>query len=237
MRPAHWRMCQQKTAPDSKADIKKETIMVTALRLALISVVVGLLMAVPPVDAEPKKSTSKLWTSADAPAVPGARSKLMRRNTGICMNINTRTLPEGAYTVWWFVFNNPEHCTAPLGVGGARCGGDADFANDAVQASGLWATGSIVGPDGVGHFSACLEENTFPGQILDPPGLTDAQGAEIHIFVRTHCAAEYGRPALLGAQLTTFGGGCTEATGGGALGRLGTCDCTNPQFAIHPAKK
>ena len=63
MRHAHWRMCHQKTAPDSKADIKKETIMVTVLRLALISVVVSLLAAVPPVYAEPRKhSTSKLWT-------------------------------------------------------------------------------------------------------------------------------------------------------------------------------
>ena len=63
MRQAHWRMCHQKTAADSEADIKKETSMVTALRLALISVVVSLLAAVPPIYADQgKHSTSKLWT-------------------------------------------------------------------------------------------------------------------------------------------------------------------------------
>ena len=30
MKNVHWRMCQQRTALDSKADTKKETIMVTA---------------------------------------------------------------------------------------------------------------------------------------------------------------------------------------------------------------
>ena len=214
--------------------------MVTALRLALISVVVGLLMAVPPVDAQPKKrSTSKLWTSADTEAVPDARSRLVRRNNEICMDISTSALPEGAYTIWWVVFNHPEHCTgAPAPVGGASCGGDADFGNDEVQDSLLWATGGIVGPDGIGHFSTCLAENTFPGQNLGGPGLTDAQGAEIHLLVRSHCTAQYNRPARLGAQLTLFGGNCTEETGGGGeLGPRGTCDCANVQFAIHPLKE
>jgi hypothetical protein len=184
----------------------------------------------------PTDSTSQLWTAAeDTAVVLDAESTLVRRDNEICMCIHTSGLLEGAYSVWWFVFNNPEQCTAPVPVGGAKCGGDADFENPAVNVSGLWATGGIVGPDGVGHFSTCLEENTFPGQKLDDgPGLTDAQGAEIHLAVRYHCAAAYSMPELLGAQLAMFGGGCTEATGGGALGPLGTCDCANPQFAIHP---
>jgi hypothetical protein len=149
------------------------------------------------------------------------------------MRINTRDLPQGAYTIWWAIFNNPEPCTSPGPIGGARCGGD-DFANAAVQASFLWVSGGLVGPDGVGYFSACLAENTLPGQVFDGPGLTNAQGAEIHIFLRSHCEAEYGRPTRLGSQLSMFGGGCTAATGGGELGRLGTCECFNPQFTIHP---
>ena len=214
------------------ADTKKEIIMVTALRLTLISVVVGLLMAVPPIYAKPKKhSTSKLWTLADTKVVRDARSRLVRHHDEICMNIDTRRLPEGVNTIWWIIFNNPEHCTAPAPVGGARCGGDDDFANPAVNAAFLWATGGIVGPDGVGYFSTCLAENQDPGG----PGLTDAQGAEIHLFVRSHCAAEYGNLALLGAQLTMFGGGCTEATGGeGEF--VGECECETLQFAIHPSK-
>jgi hypothetical protein len=228
-------MCHQRIASDSKADTKKEIIMVTALRVALISVVVSLFMAVPPGSTESRqRSTSQLWTSADTDVVPGAKSKLVRRDNEICVRINTKALPEGAYTIWLFAFNNPEHCTAPLAVGGARCGGDADFNNDAVNVSALWATGGIVGPDGVGHFSTCLAENTFPGQELGGPGLTDAQGAEIHLVIRHHCAAKFGSPGLLGAQLTMFGGGCTAEAGGGELGPLGDCDCANLQFAIHP---
>jgi hypothetical protein len=88
MRHARCRMCHQKTAPDSKADIKKETIMAPILRWALISVVVSLLMAVPPIYAESRKhSTSKLWTFADTEAVPGARSRLFRSNDKICRGL------------------------------------------------------------------------------------------------------------------------------------------------------
>lgn len=239
---AHCRMCHRKTALDTKADIKKETIMVTALRLALISVVVSLVAAVPPVYAEPRKhSTSKLWTLADTEAVPGARSRLLRSDDNICMNINTRTLPEGAYTVWWFVFNSPEHCTSPAPVGGARCGPGDHLLNTPVNFSAVWATGGIVGPHGVGYFSACLEENELPDlpqkQDVDGAGLADARGAEIHLNVRFHCAGEYGTPALLGEQITRFGGGCTADTGGVNFGTLGDCPCTDLQFAIHPPKE
>jgi hypothetical protein len=238
MRHAFWRMYQQKTASDSKADIKKETIMVTVLRLALISVVVSLLAAVPPVYAESRKhSTSKLWTFADTEAVPGARSRLFRSDDKICMDINT-TLPEGAYTNWWFIFNSPENCEFPAAVGGAKCG-FGDLAN-AAENSAWWATGGIVGPDMVGHFSACLGENMDPpGQDFGGPGLTDAQGAEIHLIVRYHCEAKYGDSETLGEQITMWGGGCIagETTGGGEFGKLGTCPCTDLQFAIHPSKK
>ena len=235
MSKAHWGRPTRGPHQTVWRGTRKGIIMVTALRLACISVVVGLLMAVPPVDAEPREhSTSKVWTFADTAEVPDSRPRLTRRDHTVCMNIDTRALPVGASSIWWVVFNNPEHCTAPVPVGGARCGGDPDFENAAVNASLLWATGGIVGPDRRGHFSACLAENRPPGQVLGGPGLTDAQGAEIHLVVRSHCAAEYGRPALLGAQITTFGGGCTAATGGGDLGRLGTCDCANLQFAIHP---
>jgi hypothetical protein len=234
-------MCHQNTAPDTEADIKKETIMVTVLRLALIPVVVSLLAVVPPVYAESKKrSTSKLWTFADTEAVPDARSRLTRGDDKICTKINTKTLPEGAYTVWWFAFNNPEHCTSPAPVGGARCGSGDQLLNTPVNFSALWATGGIVGPNGVGYFNACLKENTLPAppqsRDVDGHGLTDAQGAEIHLAVRYHCAGEYGTPALLGAQITRFGGGCTPETGGGQYGRPGDCDCANLQFAIHPSK-
>jgi hypothetical protein len=242
MRHAHWRMCHRKTALDSEADIKKETIMITVLRLALISVVISLLVPVPPVYAEQgKHSLSKVWTVANTEPVPGAWSRLVRSDDEVCMSINTRNtraLPEGAYTVWWFVFNSPEHCTSPVPVGGARCGPDDALPNTPVNFSAVWATGGIVGPQGVGYFSACLKENTLPpppqSQDVDGAGLADAEGAEIHLAVRYHCAAAYSMPALLGEQITRFGGGCTAATGGETFGMLGDCSCTNLQFAVYP---
>jgi hypothetical protein len=235
-------MCHRKTAPDSEADITKETIMAMLLRLALISIVVSLFAAVPSVDAEPKKrSISKLWTFADNESVPGARSRLGRSDDKICMNINARTLPEGAYTVWWFVFNNPEHCTSPAPVGGARCGSGDQLVSTPVNFSAVWATGGIVGPNGVGYFSACLDEGELPAppqrQDVDGAGLADAQGAEIHLAVRYHCVAEYSTPALLGEQITRFGGGCTEETGGGSLAWSGTANAPTSNTPFIPRKR
>jgi hypothetical protein len=235
-------MCQQRTAPDSKADIKKETIMVTVLRLALISVVVSFLAAVPTVYAESRKhSTSRLWTFADTEAVPGARSRLFRSDDKICMNINTRTLTEGAYTVWWFIFNSPEHCTSPAPVGGARCGSGDQLPNTSVSFSAVWATGGIVGPHGVGYFSACLEEDTLPEppqrQDVDGAGLADAQGAEIHLAVRFHCAAEYGMPALLGEQITRFRRWLHCGNWGGTIWYGGELSLRQPPIRHSSAEK
>jgi hypothetical protein len=238
MRHGHWRMYQQKTVPDSEA------IIVTALRLALISIVVSLLVDGSPVYAEQgKHSTSKLWTIADNEVVPGARSRLFRSDKKICMNISTKALPEGAYTIWWIIFNNPQHCEFPAPVGGARCGPQDQLLNTPVNYSAVWAISGIVGPDGNGYFNACLEEKTLPAppqdKDVDGNGLMDTQGAEIHLAVRYHCEAESGTPALLGEQITRFGGGCTKGppdTNFG-LGTDGDCPCANLQFAVHPAKK
>jgi hypothetical protein len=130
--------------------------------LGLISIVISLLAAVPTGYAEKgKHGTSQLWTFAATEVVPGGKSELFRSDDEICMNIHTKALREGAYTIWWFAFNSPEHCTSPVAVGGARCG-SGDVGNTAVNASVLWATGGIVGPDGVGYFNACLNENKLP---------------------------------------------------------------------------
>jgi hypothetical protein len=225
-------MCHQKTALDRMTDVKKGTIMVTALKLALMSVAVCLLAAMPPAYAgQGKRSISKLWTLADTETVPGARSRLVRRDDEICMNIYTRMLPEGAYTVWWFVFNNPQRCTDPADVGGARCGPGDQLTNTPVNFSAVWATGGIAGPDGLGYFSACLKENMLPPfpqrRDVDGDGLANAQGAEIHLVVRSHCAAEVtpippdDPPGVLGAQISRFGGGCTPQTGGEHMARGG----------------
>lgn len=76
------------------------------------------------------------------PSAPTTRgfATLNRGDDWVQVNVQTSGLPGGAYTVWWFVFN-PHGC-----VGG--CGEDALFNPDA-QASVFWATGGVVGDNGI----------------------------------------------------------------------------------------
>lgn len=160
--------------------------------------------------------------------VQGSSAKLTRSADAVWLNLNTTELAEGAYTVWWVVFNNPAMCSG-------SCGMD-DFSNPAVGASVFFATGGVVGRDGTGHFRAHAEEGdlpSMPGQLLFGPGLTNAEGAEIHVVVRYHGPVA---PAILQKQITTFGGGC--------MGPPGEMDpvpadrifpCYDPQVAIFAA--
>ena len=152
-------------------------------------------------------SHSKLitWQASDStvigsPTIKGSSAKLTRGDGVVWIRVNTTGLPAGAYTNWWIIFNNPDACP-----GG--CGGE-DFGIPAVNASVLFATGGVVTDNGVGHFRAHLEENDLSGEVLFGPGLTTAEGAEIHYIVRYHGPA--GAGDVLTAQTTTFGGGCTN---------------------------
>ena len=143
--------------------------------------------------------------------VPGSSSTLVRTKNGITMTIHTSELEEGAaYTVWWVVFNNPEFCVA-------GCNGP-DLGIPEVAGSVLWATGHVIGNNGVGNFAANLGEGKPKGQILVGPGLLDAEGAEVHFIVRSHGQPI---PGLVNEQISTVGGGC------------GTNVCEDVQFGIH----
>ena len=148
-------------------------------------------------------SHSKLitWQGSDgvvigAPNINGSSAKLTRGDGLVWIRVNTTRLPAGAYTNWWVIFNNPDACSAP------GCGGK-DFPTPAVNASVLFATGGVVTDNGVGHFRAHLEEGDLSGEVLFGPGLTTAEGAEIHYIVRYHGPA--GAGDVLTAQTTTFG--------------------------------
>jgi hypothetical protein len=150
------------------------------------------------------------WQASDgtvigSPTIKGSSAKLTRGDGVVWIRINTTRLPAGAYTNWWVIFNNPDAC-GPPGCGGKDFpfnGGDP-----AVDASVLFATGGVVTDNGVGHFRAHLEEDDLSGEVLFGPGLTTADGAEIHIIVRYHGPA--GAGDVLTAQTTTFGGGCSN---------------------------
>ena len=159
-------------------------------------------------------STSNMYTfPPPGVLVPGAYSTLDRTSDAVTMTINTSELDGGAaYTVWWVVFNNPENCSTPN-----QCSAD-DFAVPPVNSSVLWATGHVIGKNGVGNFAGHLKEGAAPGEVLFGPGLTNGEGAEIHLVVRSHGQPI---PGQLDEQIHTFLGGCSVNA------------CEDLQFAVH----
>ncbi len=131
--------------------------------------------------------------------IGGTLATLDRMQDSVNLMLNTELLP-GTYTVWWVIFNNPEFC-----VDG--CNLD-DLGIAQVNASAFWATGEIVGDDGIGSFSAQINEGELPmspGQILFGDGLVDSFLAEIYTIVRSHGPVIPGQEE---EQTTTFNGGC-----------------------------
>ncbi len=164
----------------------------------------------------------------DGTTVNGSSVKLTRSANAVWIRVNTTQLPAGTYTNWWVVFNNPAACSS------GACGAD-DFFNPPVGASVFFATGGVVGGNGVGHFDAHLDENeisAIPGQHLFGPGLTNAEGAEIHYVIRYH-----GPPvaSILNKQLTTFAGGCSGAGQEDPVPADRIYPCYDPQAAVIPA--
>ena len=140
------------------------------------------------------------------------QARLQRLADRVVLNLRSSELEAGAvYTVWFVVFNNPEYCDG-------ACGAD-ELGDPDVVTSVLWGNGRLINQSGLGSFTATLQENNAPGEIISGPGLLDAQGAEIHAVLRTHGAPI---PSQLHEQLTTLAGGCDVNT------------CANQQFAVFP---
>ena len=166
-------------------------------------------------------SSSDMYRFSDLQKVPETYSTLHRTSDAVTMTINTSELNGGdTYTVWWVVFNNPEYCTHPI-PGVSDCG-EADllpFGGDpSVNSSASWAAGHVIGKNGVGNFAGHLKEGKARGQVLFGPGLTDAEGAEIHLVVRSHGEL---LPGQVDEQIHTVGGGC------------GVNACYDDQFAVY----
>ena len=165
--------------------------------------------------AAPVSTTVHRW--ADASIVPGASASLVRTDNNVAMRLHTSELDSyGAYTIWWVVFNNPGLCSSACGEDDIFetdddgnliliDNGDGTFGTPGVNVSVLFATGHVVGSDGVGNFGASLKEGRSSGEVLFGPGLIDAQGAEIHLVVRTHGELVAG---MVNEQISTFDGGC-----------------------------
>lgn len=181
--------------------------------------------------AAEQHSTTKVSMLSDGSAVQGAWSKLQRNDSSVSTTLHTSKLPSGhAVTMWWLVFNHPEHCTN--GSGTARCGDDDLLmrgGDQKVEGTVLRAAGHVIGGSGVGNYGAKLSVGDTSGVLMSAgPGLTNPQGAEIHLVVRTHGPAI---PKLIDEQLSTFGGGCNNVPPG--TGTPGPNTCKNLQIAVH----
>ncbi len=148
--------------------------------------------------------------------IEGSHAQLVRRTNSVSLRLRTRSLPPGAYTLWWEVYNAPENCV-----------GECDFFEDAFNpATGFsvyWAAGGIVGADG----QMQVEAETLVG---DPPdeacpavpfvgpkmlfgcGLLNPLGAQINVIIKTHGAPNPNH-AVLYRQVGTIGGACTNPPG------------------------
>ena len=172
-------------------------------------------------------SVSEMTLPGSTVPLEGA-SRLLRGKKEISMTISTTGLtPGNAHTVWWIIFNNPEKCAAgPNDCGSLDVPSPFGTANAShvkdVGSSGVNATGLIVGSDGVGNFSASLQEGAPPAgvDVLFGKGLKDAQGADVHLIVRDHGAPIAG---TVGDQISQLNGGCPPNA------------CGNAQVSIHTA--
>ncbi len=108
---------------------------------------------------------------------------LHRKKDRVTANIHTKGLTPGdAYTVWFIVFEAPD-----------------------VFVDALYATGGVVGDNGVANLNATLSEGDVSGSIASSIGLTDAEHQGVHMLLRSHGPAI---PGMEYEQTTTFNGGC-----------------------------
>jgi len=177
------------------------------------------------------KTASNVQLFSDFSVVRGGRSYLLREDNEISMHLHTLNLPKNtAVTIWWVIFNNPGKCTHPEGQ--YRCGPDdlQIFGGSLmINSSVLYATGEVIGPNGMGDFSATLMKRNKNGALFGP-GLLNPHTADIHLVVRTHGPLI---PGLVKEMISTFGAGCNNVPAG--TGTQGPNNCTDIQFSVHEA--
>lgn len=195
--------------------------------------------------AAPKdKSTVRDFASGEV--VVGSFSMLDRSTDTIATSVRTSVGADhagDAYTMWYVIFNAPDACS------GGMCGEDDVFDmapgnpffpfNEpqikAVDISVVWAAGDVANQGARLSLDGGLTEGEVPGgprqvvigkasdgalvPLSDVTGLTDAEGAEVHLVLQSHGPASED-PAELEEQTTQFDGACNP-------------DCVDTHFAIH----
>lgn len=155
-----------------------------------------------------------VWDQGGAEVYAPDGARLVRQTNGLAASVRMPTPASGEYlypagteaghpevfTLWMFVFNYPEHCSAP-------CGSD-DTNNPAVEFGAYNVAGHVTagrsltlsGRIGVGETAGAP-----PG--VTPHNLSNPAGAEIHLAVTSHGALN---PATLPGEFRTptGNGGC-----------------------------
>lgn len=135
--------------------------------------------------------------------VEGSSAKLVTNDMGATLQVNTSGLPVGhAVTVWWVIFNYPEHCTD------GECGLDDAFpppGNTAAGTSVSFAAGHVIGGDGQGNYGAHISVggDAAPWHF----GLLEPRTAEYHFVLRDHGPAD---PEIVNEQISTATAGCNN---------------------------
>lgn len=125
-------------------------------------------------------------------------------------------LRAGVYTMWWVVFNHPDRCSQSQPELHARCGGGdgSDLRLD--DASILWATGAVVGADGIGLFHAKTEvdgDRGTPGkEFVRGADLIAPLDAEVHFVIKYNGRASKDVDEL-SKQLISMPNLCLNASG------------------------
>ncbi len=169
-----------------------------------VFVTVMLLTALTSVGAPGSHTTSNVHWLSDLTEVEGGSATLVRHNNGVSYTLHTNGLTSGdAVTNWWIVFNNPDACTNPIPAIGSLCGFD-DLGNPDVAGSVLFAAGHVVGNGEHANWAGSLAVGDTGGALFGP-GLTNTDGAEIHIVVRTHGPMI---PELVSGQISSVDVAC-----------------------------
>jgi len=187
--------------------------------------------------APAQKTTEEVqWGWDDDHAV--GSSQLIRNHSGLTAVFDTSELPAGqAVTLWFIIFNNPEHCST------SPCSLPADLFTEGVEGDFHFASGHVTGGSGNTSFAGRLNVGDTSGSgrvelgIDDGVGLIDPYKAEVLLAVHSHGPALTGKE--LKDQLSSFSGGCEVFLGpnGFASGPDEVPDeageCSTIQFSLH----
>ena len=151
--------------------------------------------------------------------LPGSTYELTRTAGGLSITVEASGLPPGTYTNWWIIDE-----------GGLSNGRTRAFE------IGLRATGGIVGPDGIGKFSATLDAGPLPDadfvtNLRNGDGNFDTPLTASVMYILRYHGPEV--PGLVDAQIGEVLGGCVQPQpDGGSAYTPGDYVCYDPQRLI-----